>query len=80
MQAEGTGDLQGQLAGHSGIAGQAAAFGHTFTWALSTALAVLPALLLSRLPHKPAQPAPDAPDAPDQKRGGSAPGTMTQQP
>lgn len=48
--------LQGQLADHSGVAGEAAAFGHTFAWALSfTALALLPALFLPQLPHRPAQ-------------------------
>ncbi|MEU9152949.1 MFS transporter [Streptomyces sp. NPDC048417] len=50
--------LQGQLASHPGVAGQEAAFDHTFNWALSfTALAVFPALFLPGLPHKPARPA-----------------------
>jgi EmrB/QacA subfamily drug resistance transporter len=42
--------LQTQLADHPGPAGQAIAFGHTFTLALAfTVLAVVPALLLPRL-------------------------------
>lgn len=48
--------LQTQLADHPGPAGQALAFGHTFTLALAfTALAVVPALLLPRF-RRPVEP------------------------
>jgi hypothetical protein len=43
--------LGGQLAGHAGAEGLAAAFGHTFWWCLGfTALALVPALLLAGRP------------------------------
>ncbi|MEU8837473.1 MFS transporter [Streptomyces sp900116325] len=53
--------LQRELADHSGrTMREVVAFHHTFAWALAlTALSVLPALLLPRLPSKNCHPSPD---------------------